>query len=488
MSEQLIDIQAAESDLLACATFLAEKIGSSDGHSEAVKELIPYYLAKKEVDTAAELADAIEDPFTRDQLLTAVAEKCAEIDDDEYALQLVEAIEDPSTQLHALEDIAGQKAAKQQFKEAFEIADRIEDKSFALERIAVHQNKEDALQTVQNIEDIYSKVHVLAVVAANNQDASILDLAVKITETNDFAEEKIRALINIAFQFIDLNRKDKAIEVLDKARQSAEILDSVQKDSFLSNISQGFIKAGSLDLADRTLDLVADKYEIAHALVGYADEYWANKEADEALEALNEAYEILKSQRDTETRNSKAKFNLFGLIAIRFAEYGKPDRAIEIANENPYDEIRYNSLAQIAVTCETKGNDDLAHQALKDIDDEAEKTLATIALSDVRRKNEQTEEALKLLNEAYFHIGTVRQLSMKSQILNRLAERFSILGEREKARLICSENLQVIYGILDESHRVSALAGMADTFESLKFELNDADKEVLRTMIRKSAW
>lgn len=488
MSEQLIDTQAAESDLLACATFLAEKIGSSDGHAEAVKELIPFYLAKNEVDTAAELADAVEDPYIRDQLLIIIAQKCAALDDDEYAFQLVEAIEDPSRQIHALENIAEQKAAQKQFEKAFEIADKIPDKTTAFENIAIHQETVDALQTIEKIENIYSKIHVLETIAGKTGDVSLLDKAEELTKEIDFEEERIRAYLNIAFQYIEANRKDKAIEVLDKARQFAETLDSVQKDSFISNISQGFMKAGSIDLADRTLDLVGDKYEIAQTLFGYADEYWAKEEKDDSLEALDEAFEILKSQRDSETRNSKAKFNLFGSIAIRFAEFGKLERAIEIANENPYDEIRHNCLTRIAVICEKEGNDDLAHQALKDINDEAEKTLAMIALSDVRRKNEQSAEALKLLNEAYFHIGTVQQLSMKSLILNRLAERFNLLGEPEKARQICSENLNSIYGILDESHQVGALAGLADTFESLKFELNDADKDILRTMIRKTAW
>ncbi|MEK7724284.1 MAG: hypothetical protein AAB336_08065, partial [Acidobacteriota bacterium] len=177
-----------------------------------------------------------------------------------------------------------------------------------------------------------------------------------------------------------------------------------------------------------------------------------------------------------------------GIMAVRFAEYGKLERAIEIANENRYDEIRSNVLTQIAIICETKGNDDLAHQAIKDIEDNSEKSFAMIALSDVHRKNEQPEEALKLLNEAYVTIGTIQQLSMKSGLLNRFAERFNLLDNSSKARQICSENLQVIYGILDESHRVSAMAGLADTFELLKFELNDADKEILRTLIRKTAW
>lgn len=485
MSEQTIDIKTAENDLLACATFLAERIGSSDGHAEAMKAILPYYLAKNEVDTAAQLADSIEDPFTRDQLLVVVAEKCAELDDDEYALQLAEAIEDQSFQGVCSEGIARQKTLKHQFEKAFEIADGLEHGSNAYAEIAIRQEKSEGLQTIEKIEFPYTKIHALQEIAHSSGDLSLLEKATEIAKDIEFEEERIRAYLNIAFQYIEAKRKDKAIEVLDKARQFAETLDSVQKDSFLSQISQGFMKSGSIDLADRTLDLVEDKYEIAHALVGYADAYWTNKEESEALEALDEAYEILKSQRDTETRNSKAKFNMFGLIAIRFAEYGKLERAIEIANENPYDEIRSNTLSQIAVMCEIQGNDDLAHQAINDINDKSEKTLAMIALSDVRRNSGQSEAALKLLNEAYFHIGSIQQLSIKSLTLNRLAERFNLLGDSNKARHICSESLQVIYGILDESHHATSLAGLAETFESLKFELSDADKDILRTLIRK---
>lgn len=488
MSEELVDIQEAQNNLLACATFLAEKIGSSDGHAEAVKELLPYYLAKNEVDIAAELADSIEDPFVRDQLLVAVAEKCAELDDDEYALQLADAIEDHSFQGVCLEGIARQKASKKQFEKALVIAEDLEHASNAYAEIAIHQEKEDALQTIKKIELPYIKVHALQEIANSSGDLEVLETATELVNEIELDEEKIRAYLGIAYQFIEAKRKDKAIEVLDKARQLSEMLNSVQKDSFLSQISQEFMKAGSIDLADRTLDLVEDKYEVAHALVGYADTYWANKEEGEALEALNEAYEILKSQRDTETRNSKAKFNLFGLIAIRFAEYGELERAIEIANENPYDEIRSGSLTQVAIICEQKNNDDLAHQAVGDINDVSEKTLGLIALSDVRRKNEDRDSALKLLNEAYFNIGSIQQLSMKSLILNRLSERFNLLESSERARLLCSENLQAIFNIIDESHKVSALAGLADTFESLKFELNDADKDILKTMIRKTTW
>jgi tetratricopeptide (TPR) repeat protein len=488
MSEQLINIEDAKGDLLAAATFLAEKIGSSDGHAEAVKELLPYYLAKDEVDLAAELADSIEDPFVRDQLLAAVAEKCAELEDDEYALQLVEAIEDTSFKGVALEQIIKQKAAQKQFEKALEYADKLEHGSNAYLEIASRQNTAEALQTVEKIEFAATKVQALQSIAHNSKDLNLLDRAAQIAKDIEFEEEKIRAYLGISFQQIEAKHRDKAIEVLDRARQFAETLDSGQRDSFLAQISQGFMRAGSLDLADRTLDLVTDKYEIAYALTGYADEFQARGEEEEALEALDEAYQILKSQRDTETRNSKAKFNLFGTIAIRFATFGQLERAVEVANENPFDEIRNSSLSQIAVICENNGNDELAHRAIGDIDDDAEKTFALMALSDVRRGKKQNEEGLKQLDEAYHHLGLIQQFSMKTLILNRLARRFNILGETNTARNLCSESLVVISNILDESHQVSALANLADTFEALKFELNESDKDILSTMIRKSTW
>ena len=60
---------------------------------------MPRYLEKHNVDLAAELSNTVDDPFVRDRLLTTVAETCASIDDDEYALQLVDAIEDPGVQM-----------------------------------------------------------------------------------------------------------------------------------------------------------------------------------------------------------------------------------------------------------------------------------------------------------------------------------------------------------------------------------------------------
>src|SRR5215210_381335 len=131
MAEHLITIEEARENLLACAAYLAENIKSADGHADAMQRIVPFYVAKNNVDLAAEFANTVDDPFTRDKLLTLVAEKCAALDDDEYALQLVEAIEDYGLQAQAREKVALQKSAQDDFVKAAAIAEGLEHPEYA---------------------------------------------------------------------------------------------------------------------------------------------------------------------------------------------------------------------------------------------------------------------------------------------------------------------------------------------------------------------
>ena len=105
MSEHFISRADAESDLLSCAAYISESIESSDGHAEGMLSVVPQYLAKGNVDLAAELANTVDDPFTRDRLLILVAEKCTELKDDEYAIQLIDSLEDPGLQAEGRERV-----------------------------------------------------------------------------------------------------------------------------------------------------------------------------------------------------------------------------------------------------------------------------------------------------------------------------------------------------------------------------------------------
>lgn len=497
MAEHLISIEEAGENLLACAAFLAENIKSSDGHAEAMRALLPFYLANDEVDLAAELADSIDDPFTRDKLLLLVAEKCGAIDDDEYAFQLVEAIEDDGAQAQARERIALQKSAKGDFEKASEIAETLEHPDNLYAEIAVHAaalgDEKTSSEALKQIEFPLAKVAAQQTLAlqklAKGEKAKsfeILENALETAGEIDYTEEKIRALCDIANHFIEARRSDRAIETFDKAKQSAEKLDNVHRDSFLANIAYGLFRAGSLDLADRTLDLVKDKTQMASCLVGFAREFWSKDEKTEALETIEEAYAILKSQHERETRDSRAKFALFATVAAQFAGFEKSERALEIAQEIPLENEQMSALAQTAQVFALQGKDDLARQAIRAIPEDLQKMLAFIGVADAKNRQDEREKTLEFLNEAYFLGGLVRQFAARSAGFIELARHFADLGEMEKAREISHENLETITQIRDESNQAVALANLAEFYEQHDFALTDAEKEILQAMIKKS--
>ncbi len=497
MPEHQISIKEAETNLLACAAFLAEYIKSSDGHGEAMKEIVPRYLEKGEVDIAAQFADAIDDPFVRDRLLILTAEKCAAIDDDEYAFQLVESIEDYGSQAQARERIALQKSAKNEFEKALQIADTLDHADDAFAAIAVHQaakgDETNALDTIEKIDFANSKVNALQNIALLNlqkgemaKAVEYLDKAFAAAGEIEFAEEKIRALANVGNLFIETDRNDKSIETFDQAKNLAEKLDNVRRDYYLATAALGFLRAGSLELADRTLDLVADKTQIASCLNGFAQIFWANGEKDEALETLEEAYAILKSQRNAETRDSRARFGIFGAIAVQFARFEKAERAIEIAQENIDETEKTSALASIAQVSTLQDKDELARQSINAIRDDAQRIFALIGVSDAKNKLNEREKAIEFLNEAAVLGETVPQIASRSSAYNELAARFQKYGESDRAREISLENLRIIAQIRDESRRAVALAQLANVYEQAEFDLNDAEKSILRLMIQKA--
>lgn len=499
MAEHQIPVEQAQENLLACAAFLAENIKSSDGHAEAMKEIVPRYLEKADVDISAELANSVDDPFTRDRLLMRVAEKCAAIGDDEYAFQLVEAIEDNSTQMQAQEHIAVQKSVKGDYEKAFEIAATLSHADFVYADIAVHQAESgdeiNALNTLEKVDFPNAKTSAfqnIALLNLRNDETTkaiqLLEKALNSAEEIEFTEEKVRALNDIGSYFIEANQKDRAIETFDKAKITAETIDGTHRDSLLANVALGFLQAGTLDLADRTLDLVADKTQMTIALVGFAREFWQRGERDEALETLEEGYAILKSQRNSEIRDSRARFGLWGTIAVEFARFEKAERAIEIAQEVLDENSQTSALSQIAQACTFQNKDDFARQAAASIADDAQKMFALIGISDAHTKIEKKDEALKFLREAEALSETVPQLASRSAALNELAKRFYDYGDAQKARELLHENLETIAQIRDQSSRAVTLAQLSDFYEKLGFDLTDAEKEILQTIIRRVDW
>jgi tetratricopeptide (TPR) repeat protein len=493
MPDYFISRKQAEGDLLAAAGFMAERIDSADGRAEAMKAVVPLYLERGEVDLAAELANAIDDPFSRDKLLTLVAEKCAEIDDDEYALQLAESVEETGMRAEAFERVALVKASKGDIAKAAEIAETMTHPDFVYAGIAVRQaaDGDDAAagSTLEGIDFAAARVSAFHRIASGHLENGkaekaviALDNAVSAAADIEHDEEKIRALCDIGNLFVDAKRNDKAIETYDKARAQAEVLDNIHRDFFLVNCALGFMFAGSDELTERTLDLVADKTQMASALLGQAREFWKREQKDDALDALDEAYEILKSQRDIETRDSRARNGLMASIAVQFAGFGKTERAVDIAQENKDPAEETSALTQIAQILTIQNEDELARQTVKMIAEDADRLTALISIADAKSRLNERDAAIALLDEAVTFADAVPQLAGRSGILSALAARFSSHDQPDKAHAVSLENLNVIAEIKDESSRAAALASLADLFDSANLGLTDETRLAIRRL------
>lgn len=499
MAEHLIAPEDAGADILACAAFIAAGIKSSDGYADAMKAIVPLYLEKDEVDMAAELANTIDDPYSRDRLLTMVAERCAALDDDEYAFQLAEAIEDDGLQAQAREKIALQKSAKGEFGKANDIAAELDHPDYVYADIAVQHwtkgEKESAEGSLALIRFPAAEVFALQAMAAvsiqseKNADAlELLERGAEAATEIEHDEERIRAFADTANLFREAKRNDRAIEVYDTVKTGAEELDNIHRDFFLATAAIGFLQAGSVELADRALDLMQDKTQTASCLVGYAREFWRREDKAEAMEALDEAHAILKSEKEKETRDSRAKNALFTSIAVQYAAFDKPERALEIAQENQSEEEQYSGLAQIAQVLEIKGNDEGAHQAIKAIGDDVNRMFGLVGLSGAAERAGNKEKALDILQEASTMVETIHQLSSRSSVYNELAGRFAALGETTKAREISLENLGVIEQIRDDSIRAVSLAGLAAVYHEADFEVEEAETKILGKMAGRMEW
>ena len=498
MPDYFISEERAGNDLLDCAAFIAERIKSSDGRAEAMKAIIPLYLARGLVDLAAELANGIDDPHVRDRLLMRVATKCAETDDDEYALQLVAAIEDHGLQQQAFEEVALTKAEKQQFDSAREIASSMSHPDFVYAGIAVNRaaagSDIEADATLGEIEFPAARVTALLQIAAkrivdNKTENAVatLEKADDACEEIEHAEEKIRLLTEVGNAFIAAGRKDKAIEMFDAARSHAEALDNVHRDSLLVGCAIGFLRAGSSELCDRTLDLVTDKTQMSSALLEIARDEWRCENRDDAIDTLDEAHQILKSQRDIETRDSRGRNALMTAIAVQFAGFSKPERGIEIAESNDDPDQRVSALSQIAQILTMQNAEDEARQTLNLIEDDANRAFCLIAMSDVVQK-ESVEAAASLLNEAAELAKTAPQLALGSNALTEIAARFAAIGQQESARAISLDNLAIISKIRDESSRAAALAALSEVCRDANLELGDGEKQNIAPILSKVEW
>ena len=494
---KLIEREQAENDLLSCAAFVAERIGSADGHAASVSDIALRYAARGELDLAAGLADEIKDPHARDVVLSEIAARCADFDDDEYGLQLAQAIEEYGYQQQAKHQIAARQAANGRFEAALATAELMDDPFAAVGEIAVrfaHDGDETrARELLKQVDFPTVRVQILNELAAAKikrgepaEDVEdVLAESLHESEQIEFAEERTQLLLEIAARFHEAGQDESTITVLEQAKQLAETLDRRFRDSVLVQIALLYARLGDFVGAEQTLKPIEDLQQTAAAHHGIALEHHADNDNEHALGSLAEAYAVLKSQPEKLIRDSAARFNLFAAIAIRFADFGKPERALEIALENPDDEARSAALSSIAAVAAANDRDDTARQAANSIEDFAGRVFALVAISRAEAKTRDAEQSLQYLREAAGLSEEIGRLPLRVKALNEIAECFAESGDKQKAAAHLHQSLQTAQAIVDQSLQSAALVNLAETYDKLDVELDEKELEILSLIVRK---
>ncbi len=494
MSENLISREDAAKDLLSAAAYIAERIESADGQAEAMEAIVPGYLSSGNVDLAAALADLVEDPTTRDRLLISVADRCAEAGDDEYAMQLADAVEDFSLQSQAKERVAVQMANRGDVDAALGLAQGLDHPDEVVTAVAVRLwgqgAEEEALRSLDGMVFALSKCVALqhfAVIAARGGDrekaVELLQSAAEEAAKIDFTEERIRARVDIASNFVDAGRNDSAIGVLDEARADAETLESVLREGFLSNVSVGMYRAGSVDLADRVLDTINDKSALIATLTGFASVHIAKGEHSEALEALTEAHEIIKSQVEKETRDHRVKFNQWATLAARFAACRDFAQGVATALEIPDGDALTSALMQVALVAADMGEEAAKNEAVGHIEDALSRASAHLAFSDLEVRRGDSAKALSEIDAALAILPEIDRPVSRASVLTEAAKRIFALGDEGRGREAGRSALETVSEIVDGSIRAACLANLAAAYIGNGKSASDSESEALASCI-----
>jgi tetratricopeptide (TPR) repeat protein len=391
-----------------------------------------------------------------------------------------------------------QKVNKGEIKKALEIAETMSHPDYVYAAAAAHEaadgNRDNAVDLLAKVDFPSAKVSALQAMAMSDltggkkEDAiALLIEAQEVAGEIEHNEERIRTLCDVGNHFVAAGRNDLAINAYDAAKREAEQLDNIHRDSFIAAAVMGFLHAGSMDTADRTLDLVADKTQMSNCLLAFSKYLWERGEKVDSLDALDESYQILKSQRESETRNSRSRFALFGSIAAQYAAFEKAERAIEIAQEIIDDGHRTAALSQVATILTLRREDEQARHALNAIADDADRAFALIGMSDAKAEMGEKTESLAFLEEAMHLAEEVPQLTARSSAYNQIIGRFVDGGAIDKARELIRINFNTIGSVRDESSRAAALANLADLTAAAGLDMEIFEEGQLDDMLRKAS-
>ena len=219
--------------------------------------------------------------------------------------------------------------------EAFEIAEEIEDEfsqSLSVSKIAfttaIAGKIEEALKMASNIEAPSERVYAMVRISQLLKDGDgierarkILEEAERITEEMHDGIWKFISIKTVAYAFADIGEADKALNLMEYAKNMAEKFDEEDASVAYTSIAQFMIELGRSNEAMELIENIREEYDKAWLLSDVAY-------VKEDVNLLKKAVKIARKMEPT-----YEKVSVMSKIASITAELGKRKDADELIKE-----------------------------------------------------------------------------------------------------------------------------------------------------------
>lgn len=487
-------LEEAVADLLHASAYLAEDVESVDEMSEAMNIVVPRFLERGEMDLAAAMADVTIDPLTRDRLLIAVAEACIGRNDDDYAMQLVEAIEEEALSAGAYERVALKMVERGDTDRALEIAENLSHpdeifKSVAMEHYR-HGRFEESFSCASMITIPVTRALLAIALArmAHERESPVefknqIDNAERYSAQTDLPEEAANILLEIGGLCLEADRGDLAIGRFEKVRDLCEKLSWPHRDNLLGAAATGLFSAGSETLADMALDLVTDKSVLAKTLSAFAAQLRKQGEESSALEALEEAHEILGSQKDKEIRDHRANNSAWRGVAVQFMLTGSAPKALKVIGEIEDDETRTSSASQCALVAADSSDDSDWRLFFNMIGDPIVEGMTLIAIAGTANRKGDSQAVKALVKECSDRLDSIHQPVAACAVSTELFDLQCRIGDPVGAHGSLMHALLVCSSMVNRSSQSIALARLSSKTDANRYALDELASASLKSFI-----
>ncbi len=478
-------------DALSAALRMSASIKNADAYDDVASSLAHRYAQRSVFDRAVGIADTIKDPYTMDKTIGEIAVAAAAAGYETEAFELIESIEELSHQATSTSQIAIATAVEGNFDRAIEIAKTLDDNAATLSEIARLCAINGEIEKAQEILDlldfpIYSawvRLHMADGYGRAGRTEEALEsisMAKDDAEQIDTTDERATTLAEVAVRFSEAGDVEQADEILTLAIAEAAEAEELYRDTVLSQIAVSFGRLKQYDRAVEVAEKIEDVYQVTATLVRLAvAEFEDGSRQAEASQLLSDALDLIRDEAPLTQRAEAQRHNLLALVALRFADFGNRESAIQASNSIHAEDERILSIANVAVRYAQAGQFDEAHSIANLLDGKVSHSRCLLGIAREAITAKENDRALPILTEARALIESLEISPDKVHLLMELSVIQAGAGQTEEVTSFFNQSLDDIRLIKGEYPRATAMLAIADASTKLEYEFDDQLVEML---------